>query len=86
MKRSGPIHSSWRIPVPHVDLQHAAASSCDGNTFRSVKPEALDLLELMIFAKGICEESLFSVESHSSNVPLGMDLTGKMSSPLYALD
>ena len=62
----GGIPSIWRIPVPRVDLRRAAASSSGGNNFRSVKPVALNLLELIIIATGICEESTFSVGSHSS--------------------
>jgi len=68
IKRLGPIPSSWRIPAPRVDLRRAVASSSGGNTSQSVKPTVLNSLELIIIATGICEESTFSVGSHSSNV------------------
>jgi hypothetical protein len=55
-----------RIPAPRVDLLRAAASNSGGNTSRSVKPAGLNSLELIIIATGICEESTFSVGSHSS--------------------
>jgi len=64
----GPIPSSWRIPAQRVDLLRAAASSSGENTSWSVKPAALNSIELIIIATGICEESTFSVGSHSSNV------------------
>jgi hypothetical protein len=68
MKPLGPIPSSWRIPAPCMYLRRAAASSSGENTSRSVKPAALNSLHLIIITAGICEESTFSVESHSSNL------------------
>jgi len=60
----GSIPSYWRIPAPRVDLRRAAVSSSEENTSRSVKPAALNSLELIIIATGICEESTFSVGSY----------------------
>ena len=68
INRLGHIPSSWRIPAPRVDLRRAAASSSGGNTSRSVKPAALNSLELIIIATGICKKSTFSVGFHSSHV------------------
>ena len=65
MTRLGSTPSYWRIPAPRVDLRRAAVSSSEENTSQSVKPAALNSLELTIIATGICEESTFSVGSHS---------------------
>ena len=65
----GPIPWSRRKPAPRVRIPpRAADSSCGGSTSLSLKPAALNSLELMIMATGSWDVSASLAGSHSSNV------------------